>query len=39
MAGLGLAAPLAGQMLAAAGIASAQPKDAGFVPTRRGGGR
>jgi peptide/nickel transport system substrate-binding protein len=37
MVGLGLTAPMAAQMLAAAGIAAAQPKPA-FTPTRRGGG-
>ena len=37
MVGLGLTAPLAAQMLAAAGVAQAQPKPA-FNPTRRGGG-
>ena len=36
MVGLGLTAPLATQMLAAAGIAQAQPKSAG--PAKRGGG-
>jgi peptide/nickel transport system substrate-binding protein len=34
---LGLTAPLAGQMLASAGIAAAQPKLT-FMPTKRGGG-
>jgi peptide/nickel transport system substrate-binding protein len=38
MVGLGLTAPMAGQMLAAAGVAHAQPKAAGFTPTKRGGG-
>jgi peptide/nickel transport system substrate-binding protein len=38
MIGLGLTAPLAAQMLAAAGVAQAQPKAPGFTPTRRGGG-
>jgi peptide/nickel transport system substrate-binding protein len=38
LAALGVAVPLAGEMLAAAGIASAQPRDAGFAPIRRGGG-
>jgi peptide/nickel transport system substrate-binding protein len=37
MVGLGLTAPLAGQMLASAGIAQAQPKTA-YKPTKRGGG-
>jgi peptide/nickel transport system substrate-binding protein len=37
MVGLGLTAPLAGQMLASAGIAQAQPKMA-YKPTKRGGG-
>src|SRR5262249_56301360 len=35
---LGLAAPLAAQMLGSAGPAVAQPRDAGFTPTKRGGG-
>ncbi|MCI0547041.1 MAG: peptide ABC transporter substrate-binding protein [Candidatus Rokubacteria bacterium] len=38
MVGLGLTAPLASQMLLSAGIAHAQPKPAGPVPTKRGGG-
>ena len=38
MVGLGLTAPLAAQMLAAAGIAQAQPRAAGGSPIRRGGG-
>jgi peptide/nickel transport system substrate-binding protein len=39
MVGLGLTAPLAGQMLASAGIAQAQTKPApAFTPTKRGGG-
>ncbi|HET7875593.1 MAG TPA: peptide ABC transporter substrate-binding protein [Methylomirabilota bacterium] len=39
MVALGLTAPLAGQMLAAAGVAQAQPKSApAFTPTKRGGG-
>src|SRR5262245_13348705 len=38
MVGLGLTAPLAGQMLASAGIAQAQTKMPTFTPTRRGGG-
>ncbi|HEV8310674.1 MAG TPA: peptide ABC transporter substrate-binding protein [Methylomirabilota bacterium] len=37
MLGLGLTAPMAAQMLSAAGAAQAQPKPA-FTPTRRGGG-
>ncbi len=37
MVGLGLTAPLAAQMLASVGIASAQPKSS-FAPTKRGGG-
>jgi len=38
MVGLGLTAPLAAQMLAAAGVARAQPRGPVFTPTRRGGG-
>src|SRR5438093_5149454 len=38
MIGLGLTAPLAAQMLAAAGPVQAQPKALDFTPTRRGGG-
>jgi peptide/nickel transport system substrate-binding protein len=38
MIGLGLTAPLASQMLAAAGVAHAQPKTPAFTPTKRGGG-
>jgi peptide/nickel transport system substrate-binding protein len=38
MVGLGLTAPMAAQMLAASGIAQAQPKASVFNPTRRGGG-
>ncbi len=38
MIGLGLTAPLAAQMLAAAGVARAQPKAPALTPTRRGGG-
>jgi peptide/nickel transport system substrate-binding protein len=38
MVGLGLTAPMAAQMLASAGVATAQPKGAPFVPTKRGGG-
>ena len=37
MVGLGLTAPMAAQMLAASGVAHAQPKPA-FTPTKRGGG-
>jgi peptide/nickel transport system substrate-binding protein len=37
MVGLGLTAPMAAQMLASVGIASAQSKSS-FTPTRRGGG-
>jgi peptide/nickel transport system substrate-binding protein len=37
MIGLGLTAPMAAQMLAAAGVAQAQPKQT-FTPTKRGGG-
>src|SRR5260370_40970133 len=37
MVGLGLTAPLAGQMLASAGMARAQSKSA-YTPTKRGGG-
>ena len=38
MVGLGLTGPLASQMLASAGVAEAQPKPGGFMPTKRGGG-
>src|ERR1700758_986239 len=38
MVGVGLTAPLAAQMLAAAGVA-AQPNSPGFNPKRRGGRR
>jgi len=38
MVGLGLTAPLAAQILAAAGVAQAQPKGPAFTPTKRGGG-
>jgi peptide/nickel transport system substrate-binding protein len=38
MAGLGLGGALAARMLGAAGIASAQPPDNAFTPTKRGGG-
>ena len=37
MAALGIGAPLAAQMLAAAGVAAAEPRRP-FVPSRRGGG-
>jgi peptide/nickel transport system substrate-binding protein len=37
MAGLGLTAPLASQMLASAGLAQAQPRTP-FTPSKRGGG-
>ena len=37
MVGLGLTAPLAAQMLGAAGVAHAQPKGT-YAPTKRGGG-
>ena len=37
MIGLGLTAPMAGQMLAVAGVAQAQPKFV-YKPTKRGGG-
>jgi peptide/nickel transport system substrate-binding protein len=38
MVGLGLTAPLAGQMLASAGVAHAQASKAVYKPTKRGGG-
>ena len=38
MVGLGLTAPMAAQMLTAAGVAQAQPKNPDFNPARRGGG-
>jgi peptide/nickel transport system substrate-binding protein len=38
MAALGIGAPLAGQMLASAGVAAAQQRSPYLVPTRRGGG-
>jgi peptide/nickel transport system substrate-binding protein len=39
MLAVGLTAPMAGQMLASAGVAHAQPKGASmFTPTKRGGG-
>jgi peptide/nickel transport system substrate-binding protein len=38
MVGLGLTGPMAAQMLTAAGVAQAQPKNPEFTPTKRGGG-
>jgi len=38
MVGVGLTAPMAAQILRAAGLAEAQPKPSTAVPTRRGGG-
>jgi peptide/nickel transport system substrate-binding protein len=38
MLGLGLTAPLAAQMLASAGVASAQPSKLTYKPAKRGGG-
>src|SRR6266481_4748375 len=38
MVGLGLTAPMAIGMLASAGVATAQPRESGPVPTKRGGG-
>ena len=38
MLGAGVAAPLAAQMLAAAGLATAEPRVPAFSPARRGGG-
>ena len=38
MIGLGLTAPMATRMLAAAGVAGAQPRAPAFAPARRGGG-
>src|SRR5437773_4598725 len=38
MVGLGLTAPFAGQMLSAAGVASAQASKLAYKPTKRGGG-
>jgi peptide/nickel transport system substrate-binding protein len=38
MVGLGLTAPMAGQLLASAGVAQAQTKTAPYKPTKRGGG-
>jgi peptide/nickel transport system substrate-binding protein len=38
MIGLGLTAPMAGQMLASAGVAQAQTSKLAYKPTKRGGG-
>jgi peptide/nickel transport system substrate-binding protein len=38
MVGLGLTAPMAIGMLASAGVATAQPREPGLAPTKRGGG-
>jgi peptide/nickel transport system substrate-binding protein len=38
LVGLGLTAPMAAQMLSAAGVAQAQPKNPVFTPSKRGGG-
>jgi peptide/nickel transport system substrate-binding protein len=38
MAAVGLGAPMAGSLLGGAGVATAQPPEAEFTPTRRGGG-
>ena len=38
MAAVGLGAPMAGSLLGAAGVVTAQPREAEFTPTRRGGG-
>src|SRR5258708_30054709 len=38
MAAVGLGAPMAGSLLGAAGVATAQPREAEFTPTPRGGG-
>jgi peptide/nickel transport system substrate-binding protein len=38
LVGLGLTAPMAAQMLASAGVASAEPRQSTYTPTRRGGG-
>src|SRR6266853_3616170 len=38
MAAVVLGAPMAGSLLGAAGVATAQPREAEFTPTRRGGG-
>ena len=38
LAAAGLGGPMAGHLLGAAGVATAQPREAEFTPTRRGGG-
>ncbi len=38
LVGFGVTAPMAAQILTAAGLAQAQPKPSGPAPTRRGGG-
>jgi len=38
LVGLGLTAPMAAQMLTAAGVAQAQPRNPVFTPSKRGGG-
>src|SRR2546426_117684 len=38
MVGLGLTAPMAAQLLPVSGVAQGQPKSAGFMPTKGGGG-
>jgi peptide/nickel transport system substrate-binding protein len=38
LVGFGVTAPMAAQILSAAGVAQAQPKPSGPAPTRRGGG-
>ena len=38
LAAVGLGGPVAGHLLGAAGVATAQPREAEFTPTRRGGG-
>jgi peptide/nickel transport system substrate-binding protein len=38
LAAFGLGAPMAGRLLGTAGVAGAQPREAEFTPTRRGGG-
>jgi len=38
MVGLGLTAPMAAQLLPVSRVAQGQPKSAGFMPTKRGGG-
>jgi len=38
VAAVGLGAPMARSLLGAAGVATAQPREAEFTPTRRGGG-